>query len=312
MKKTLYFLLLSSCVALGCKKDKTPDYDLGQNRYTTTVDGREREYYVHVPDSYDPDVALPVVFMLHGTGQDGITLYDNSGWKEVSESQGLIAVFPSSLTYCIIDDGETKTTSKWNIYPGSFTFCNGVTPADDIQFLRQVVAELHEKFTLDDARFYMAGFSNGGQMVARCAVEMSDIFAAFVESAGTFPNDTTCVPLQQVPTWYMLGNLDHYFTSDTITNLPMALFEQMLDSSAYGQAVLHSHQSTFGYNTTYAVTGDSLDALTATFAATTPTPPRQFKFTLIYGLEHEYPKAGLHPNQSAGAQWTWMQQYTLD
>lgn len=89
----------------------------GKIRVTTMVDGKEREYFIHLPDSYDGTKAFPLVFMLHGTSGDGEVFYNAYGWKELSETENFIPVFPSSGRYKIIDDGENKTTTKWNTVP---------------------------------------------------------------------------------------------------------------------------------------------------------------------------------------------------
>jgi poly(3-hydroxybutyrate) depolymerase len=154
--KTRLFLFLTLVLAFAsCKKDKTIGFDLGKNRFTTVVDGDDREYYVHVPESYDPDVPIPVVYMLHGTSGDGLKFYNISGWKELGESENILTVFPSSWRYCVIEDGNTQNITKWNCYPGAFSFCNGEAPRDDVKFLRQILTDLGEKFTLDEcSRLY--------------------------------------------------------------------------------------------------------------------------------------------------------------
>ncbi|MFN8396645.1 MAG: alpha/beta hydrolase-fold protein [Bacteroidia bacterium] len=311
MKRTLLFGLWAVVVLgfLGCRKDKTPGFDLGKNRFTTMVDGDSREYYIHVPQNYDPKDPPAVVYMLHGTSGDGLKFYNISGWKELGEEENIITVFPSSWHYCVIDEGDTVETTKWHSYPGGFEFCVGETPRDDVAFLRQVHSEIKEKFTIDDAHCYLAGFSNGGQMAARCAVEMSDIFAAVVEAAGTFSRDTTCVPMNQIPVWFMVGNLDQHFLNDSVTNVPMGSFESLLQTTGFAEKTIHSHQTTFGFDAPHQTTGDTLDALTATYAATTPSPPREFRFTLIYGLDHSYAKDAEHPNEGVTAQWAWMSGY---
>ena len=45
-------------------------------RMTTLVDGENREYFLHIPSSYDGKTDVPLVFMLHGTGGDGEKMYD--------------------------------------------------------------------------------------------------------------------------------------------------------------------------------------------------------------------------------------------
>ena len=50
---------------------------IGKIRYTTVVDGITREYIVHVPEKYKGDIAVPLVFMLHGTSGSGDEFYEN-------------------------------------------------------------------------------------------------------------------------------------------------------------------------------------------------------------------------------------------
>ncbi|MBK7009915.1 MAG: prolyl oligopeptidase family serine peptidase [Saprospiraceae bacterium] len=148
-------------------------------RVTTNVDNKEREYYVHIPSSYDGNKEVPLVFMLHGTSGDGETFYNSHGWTELSDQEGFLAVFPSSGKYKIIDDGVNKNISKWNTTPDAdWAFQPGETGLDDIKFLRKVVDEMKSNYNIDAKRIYLNGFSNGGQMAAKCAIDMSDIFGS--------------------------------------------------------------------------------------------------------------------------------------
>ena len=55
----------------NAKPNNNGSFVVGKNRFTTVVNGDTREYYVHVPKSYNKSTATPVVFMLHGTSGDG-------------------------------------------------------------------------------------------------------------------------------------------------------------------------------------------------------------------------------------------------
>jgi len=58
------------------------DYQARANKYQIKVDGITRELIVYVPTGYDPNALTPLVFMFHGTGQDGETMFQVSGWPE--------------------------------------------------------------------------------------------------------------------------------------------------------------------------------------------------------------------------------------
>lgn len=90
----------------------------GKHHYAISVDDDNREYYVHIPKGYNGSTDLPVVFMLHGSGGEGLKFYNISGWVKEGDSENIITVFPSSWKYdCVLDDGVKKhNAEKWNSY----------------------------------------------------------------------------------------------------------------------------------------------------------------------------------------------------
>jgi polyhydroxybutyrate depolymerase len=286
------------------------DYVTGKNMYTTLSDGDEREYYVHVQQNYDENSPTPMVFMLHGSSGNGEKFYNIGGWKEVGETENILTVFPSSMQVCIIEDGQVKNTTKWNIY-GGFIYCDGYTPSDDIKFLRQVITEMKNRFNVDSKRIYLAGFSNGGAMAARCSVEMSDVLAAVVESAGSFARDTVIVPQGKIPVTFQLGNVDSKWLVEGIEEYPLDSLELMLNNFSSFQKITNTHTNIFDLEKEFTISGTSGVAAVATFKSNTPTPPREFQFILIEGLGHNYPNGTNHPIKGAVLNWQWMKQYSL-
>lgn len=283
----------------------------GKNRYTTQIDGDTREYYVHVPSIYNAKTPTPVVIMLHGTSGDGERFYNNSGWKEVGEAENILTVYPSSWRYNIIDEGQFKNTTKWNIYPGAFSYSAGEIPRDDVKFLRQVVAELKNLFNVDAKRIYLAGFSNGGQMAFRCAVEMGDLLAAVVEASGSTSRDTTAIPIRDLPVTFQLGNSDDLWLDSKTAVFPMSQFEAFLRTDPTQQMILHTHAATFHFSTTFTLTGDTNTVLTATYPGIPPIGNRQFNIVFIKGLDHNYPNGINHWYKAAERNWAWFRQYAL-
>ena len=78
----------------------------GTVSHTVTIGGQARQFVVHVGDSVGRHEAVPVVFMVHGSSQNGPQFYNISGWREQADTNGFIAVFPSALTYCYHEDGN--------------------------------------------------------------------------------------------------------------------------------------------------------------------------------------------------------------
>jgi len=313
MKRNLLFLL--AILSLwGCKKENQPPEDIdivyGKNRFTTMVDGTEREYYVHVPQLYKGNVSVPVVFMLHGTSGDGLRFYNISGWKEVGEEENILTVFPSSGKYCIKeDDGTIKHTTKWNAFPSNWDFCDGETPLDDIKFLHQIIDELKERYNIDTKRLYVVGFSNGGQMAYRCAFEMSDVFAAVVESAGK--GSPVGTPLRNIPITYQFGNIDRKLFPDPNTIIPLAKLDSLLQHSPRFMDMASDHTGPFQYSNDYTLSGNTQTTMTATYRSIPAGENREFRLSLIHGLGHHYPNGTNHPLEGARENWEWMKQYAL-
>ena len=312
MKYLLFYCLLIVVLFYNCSGDevKQDDVTLGKNYFTSIVDGDTREYYVHVPLGYNENSPIPVVFMLHGGSADGEITYKNSGWKEMGEMENFISVFPTAWGYCWIKrSGVVKDSTKWNSLPGLFTFCDGEKPRDDVKFLRQTITELHQKYNIDSRRIYMAGFSSGAQMGFRCAIEMSDVIAAVVQSAGTHQIDTVLTPQRNLPIAFELGNKDATWFDDGLYP-PLSVFDTLLTDYWLFQRILNVHSNTFDFETTYELTGDENAVSIATFKGI-PDQSRTFKFTLVKGLDHSYPNGINHPFYGAKHHWEWMKQYTL-
>ena len=290
----------------------------GKNRFLTQVDGDTREYFVHVPAGYDGTTNLPVVFMLHGTSGDGERFYNQSGWVEVSEEENIITVFPSSWRYCIITQGVQKNTTKWNTAPDAeWTFCVGQIPRDDIKFLKKIVAELKAKFAIDSTRIYLEGFSNGGQMAAKCAIEMSNILAAVVQNAGSFYIDTTYTPLRKLPVMFQIGNQD-WGPGNPGPAIPLSDFNLVLDGT-YPIPLVNDkfhkaadrHVRNFSLDTNYTIVGDTTKLMVASFNGLSGDPLNIFRYVFVDGLRHAYPDGSQHWLEAARYHWAWMKQYTL-
>ena len=312
----LIFLVAIACF-LSCTNERTddpqtPDYIIGKNRFTINVDGDQREYFVHVPAGYTDSSHAPVVFMLHGTNGNGEDFYTNSGWKEVGETENIITVFPSSWKYCIINnDGQhLQNTEKWDAQPAGWSPCPGETVRDDIKFLKSIITALDSRFNIDLKRIYLVGFSNGGVMASKCSYEMSDQFAAIVESASS-SYGAEPVPLRKLPVLFQRGNEDYGpgGTGPTapMTSLPFLLADSsttLLEGHLYKFSQTHIFY--FGLDPNYTLSGDVNSIVTATYTSATPGEPLNvYTVALIKDLKHGYPAGAAIRN------WDWLKQYTL-
>lgn len=316
MKIILFFTLQMITIMTlhkSCQNEnETVKPDLGKNYFSTQIDGLTRECYVHVPLSYDAKVKIPVVLMLHGSGGNGEKFYNISGWKEVGEAHNILTVFPSSPQYpCVFDDGAEKPNAeKWSSY--DLELCDNKMPVDDIKFLSLVIEKLKKKYTVDEKRMYMVGFSNGGEMSSRAAVELSDQLAAVVACAGALPVDTTFKPLRNLPVLLQVGNSDDKLMAKlgTTNPLPMDINQLFLNFSAV-QEVTNTFISAFGLNSNYTTGGNPNQFLYADYESDPAKNDNSFRFMLVNGLGHSYPNGTNHPMKGAEVHWEWMRNYRL-
>ena len=282
-------------------------YEVGVNCRRVEVDGALRRYIVYVP--HRPPVTgprAPVVMMFHGSSGNGQQFLRISGWREQAEEQGLVAVFPTGLRYRVLANGRKST--KWNDFELASEVDLGERPrgypddapmpADDVGFVDAMVADLRAGLPIDRHRIYASGFSNGANFTARLAVERSDVLAAAAFSGGGLPIDPLASPIPEparpIPMFATVGTLDDRVLARTgLTELP-------LDPVAIlGTPVIRSfidvHLATLGLDERFYA---SLAQPALTLFSWPGTSPA-YRFGMIGGLDHHYPKAG---NNDAGFQ----------
>lgn len=287
----------------------------GKLRKTIIVDGKERELFLHIPTSYTGNTSVPLVFMLHGTGGDGERMYEESGWAELAEKEGFIAVFPSSLRNKIIDEGEFKTITKWNHTPdANWVFQPGEIAYDDIKFLRKIIEIAITEYAIDVQRIYLNGFSNGGAMAAKCSIEMSDVLAAVCSNASSFYLDTIYIPKRKIPYLYQVGNRDYGpgNVGPDFPSVPMRLFDTListpnlpyLDGKHY--RIANDVVRNFGLHGQHTgIVGDTNKFVLTTYLPIDANDTHEFKYVFVKDLGHSY------PNWAPTEHWKWLKQYTL-
>ncbi len=169
----------------------------GDHTRTLRVDGQERLYHVHVPESYVPGQPTPLVLALHGAAMNGPMMAWFSGLNQKAEQASFIVVYPSGQGL-----GPFRA---WN--SGGF---RGQLPEgimDDVTFIDQLLDELSLLLSVDEKRIYACGVSNGGMMCYRLAAELSERIAAIAPVAGCMTQDQ-CQPTRPVPVIHFHGTHD--------------------------------------------------------------------------------------------------------
>ena len=139
------------------------------------VQERFRTYHVHVPSSYDPAHALPVVLAFHGRGGTGKGMVELTGLSRLADTWGFIVVYPDGVDGAW-NDGRARQMG---------------TPArlDDVAFVRALLSELRGRLAIDETRLYATGMSNGAFFLQRLAGALDGEIAAIAPVAGLLTPD---------------------------------------------------------------------------------------------------------------------------
>jgi polyhydroxybutyrate depolymerase len=172
IRQALPLLVLCALpMLLPCQKpgnQKAGTQKAGTLECRLEVDGRERDYLIHVPKSYKARKDVPLVLMLHGRGSSSGTAARRYGWSSLANKKGFIAVFPSAL-------GSPRS---WKPVWGKATTA-------DSTFLAKLIRKVVEDYKIDKDRMFMTGHSSGAIMSFSFAATHSDQVAAIGTVAGT-------------------------------------------------------------------------------------------------------------------------------
>ncbi|MDX2071400.1 MAG: PHB depolymerase family esterase [Haliscomenobacter sp.] len=274
--------------------------------HTLNVDGRDREFIVFQPAGIQVSSPVPVVFMLHGTSGNGEKFYNISGWKEKAAKEKFYAIFPSSLSYCITEDGVKSTTTKWNHFDLDSIACPGQKLYDDVKFFREMLKFLQTKYPIDPKRVYVSGFSNGGQFTFRLAVEASDVIAA-VAPFGTIFTNQNKVPLSLIPIYHGFGNLDdRFFPLNNGQPLPMGAALMNLGGMKLSTSTICN-----AFGLTYANTlKETANAAFWTFNTPTKGNTNVYYIHEFKDMTHEYPNGDNYPIAATELLWPFFSKYS--
>lgn len=167
------------------------------SKCTFTIDGRDRIYYMYIPDSLPKNA--PLIFVFHGYGGSAKSMIDYSRMNQVADNNRFAVCYPQGVY------GEDKKNS-WNA-----GYSN--PDVDDVKFLSSLARYLQEEYNLSSENTFATGMSNGADICYVLACKASESFSAIAPVAGCMMESTynACLPLKPVPVFETHG------TDDAIT-----------------------------------------------------------------------------------------------
>lgn len=139
------------------------------------VQGLARTVRFYVPADIPDDPAL--IIALHGGGGDGARFrrLTNRAFESAAEEHGLVIAYPDGLG------------GHWNGCRSRAAYRPALAGVDDGAFLRAVVGRAEKIVRRELAGVFVVGYSNGGHLVFRLALETPAAFDAYAVIGASLP-----------------------------------------------------------------------------------------------------------------------------
>jgi len=142
---------------------------------TLQVDGRTRTFTVSQPAAPRPGASILLV--LHGSRSSGgsMRLLLGRTLERITRNDNTLLVYPDGF------EGHFNDCRR------AADFSAHTQKIDDVDFMRAIVAQLVAQEQADPRKVYALGYSNGGQMALRLALQSPDIVSGVIAVAAGVP-----------------------------------------------------------------------------------------------------------------------------
>ena len=186
--------------------EKSSYFDFKQHFSYEMFEGTDATlpYRLYVPFNYDPQKTYPILLNLHGAGLRGndnerpLGFIDEAMKNPNLNADECIIFFPQ----CPADEKWVDTS--WSL--GSYSLDN--TPeSNEMKAVMELLGLLRQRYSVDEKRIYVMGFSMGGFGTWNALMNHPDVFAAGVAMCGA-GDPTKAEILKDIPIWAIHGALD--------------------------------------------------------------------------------------------------------
>lgn len=159
---------------------RVPRFSASIQQATIQVGERSRSYLYYVPQSLPSNA--PMVFVLHGSTQSPQQMQVSTGYEfeQLADQHGFVVVYPA---------GYRK---HWNDCRKAASYAARRSDIDDKGFVSALVEHFRSTQGVDPRRVFAMGYSNGGHLAYRLALEMPERIAAIAAVAANLPADENC------------------------------------------------------------------------------------------------------------------------
>ena len=173
-----------------------------QTSKTITWGDTARKYIEYVPANVISPA--PVLFVLHGLGDNMNGMFNGTGFKNIADQHGWIVIAPEALAASFMGQSATAWNSGVSVMGMTF---NG--DVDDSGLMMAILDDLIASYNVDQNNVFFTGFSMGGFMTNRMAMEHGDRIRAIASVSGTIGNAIAdATPVGHVSAMHIHGTAD--------------------------------------------------------------------------------------------------------
>ncbi|NCB32627.1 MAG: hypothetical protein EOM64_01875 [Erysipelotrichia bacterium] len=124
-------------------------------------------WYEYIPEALrGTDEKVPLVLYFHGINCNSLYGAEQSGWADIADRDGLIAVFP-----------HPAIEERWNVWDDRRI-------PSDVDFVMALIDHMKTVHPIDESRIYISGFSMGSMFTNALAQSYPEKFAGAVACNG--------------------------------------------------------------------------------------------------------------------------------
>lgn len=147
---------------------------------SVSVDGTQREIFMHVPKNYDAQKPAPVLVVFNGWGDKPGPGGTKAGAAGLEELTGLSKEADENGMFVLYMSGNPKKDISYN--NGQYPF----SKTDDVGYTAAVLDQLNKNYNVDLDRITLTGYSQGASFAHRAAAELPEKYrpANLVDVSG--------------------------------------------------------------------------------------------------------------------------------
>jgi polyhydroxybutyrate depolymerase len=149
---------------------------------TLDIGGYTRRYLVYTPSHFRPGASVLIALHPSMSNADAMRRLVGRTFERIADRDNVVVVYPDAYDAHFNDCrlGADFTARKLNI--------------DDVAFVKRVIERLVAAKNIDPRRVFALGFSNGGELALRLALEAPDSVKGVASIAANMPapNNMAC------------------------------------------------------------------------------------------------------------------------